>query len=116
MHYARRWPLRTRFSSRRRSTRTACPLFKNLLDWLVGAEDFAGKPVALLSPSARATYAHEQAHLVLTTMSALLVDAASLVIQLPSRDMSADAIVADAAIADALRASIAALVAAIPQT
>lgn len=85
--------------------------FKNLLDWLVGAEDFAGKPVALLSPSARSVHAQEQARLVLTTMSAHLVGEASLVIQLPSRETTAAAIVNDPELAAQVRAAMAALVA-----
>lgn len=80
--------------------------FKNVLDWLVGAEDFAGKPVALVTPSARSVYAQEQARLVLTTMAATFVDAASVVIPLPSRETSADAIIRDPALAGQLRSAL----------
>lgn len=83
--------------------------FKNVLDWLVGAEDFAGKPVAIVSPSARAVYALAQLRLVLTTMSATLVDASCVVVPLSSREMTADDIVRDQALADALRGALAEL-------
>lgn len=78
--------------------------FKNALDWLVGSVEFPGKPVAMISPSARSTYAQAQLREILETMSARIVEPASVVVQLPRREMSVDEIVADEALADALRA------------
>ena len=85
--------------------------FKNALDWLVGSIEFPGKAVAFISPSARSTYAQAQLREILTTMSARIIDRASVVVPLPSRDMNADAIVADAPSAAALRSVLAALAA-----
>lgn len=63
--------------------------FKNLLDWLVGSVDFAGKPVAVLGASARARHAPAQLREVLVTMSAHVVDGACRLV--PLTGSSADA-------------------------
>lgn len=81
--------------------------FKNLLDWLVGDAEFAGKPVAVLSPSARAVHARGQLSEILLTMSARLIADSRFVVQLPARDMDAAAIVADAETSAALRTALA---------
>jgi NAD(P)H-dependent FMN reductase len=75
--------------------------FKNALDWLVGCEDFPGKPVMLINTAPRAS--HAQAHLreVLATMSARLVPHADVTIDLRSAEAS-----------DALRTGLAAFVSA----
>ena len=57
---------------------------KNALDWLVGSLEFPGKPVALINASPRATDADAHLRLTLATMSARLVEAAS--ITLPCSD------------------------------
>lgn len=77
--------------------------FKNALDWLVASTEFPGKPVAVISPSARSTHAQAQLREVLTTMSARLIERASVVVPLPSRDMDAEAIIADRELARVLR-------------
>jgi chromate reductase len=61
---------------------------KNALDWLVGSLEFPGKAVALLYPTARSVHAQAQLRLILTTMSALVIERPTSVIQFPSRDMS----------------------------
>ncbi|MGG6497750.1 UNVERIFIED_CONTAM: NADPH-dependent FMN reductase, partial [Bacteroidetes bacterium 56_B9] len=80
---------------------------KNALDWLVGHPTFAGKPVALLNSSPRASAAQAALRLVLETMSARIVDDASITVDLLSRRLDAAAIAADpalsATIVDALR-------------
>lgn len=81
--------------------------FKNLLDWLVGDTEFAGKPVAVLSPSARAVHARGQLAEILLTMSARLIADPRFVVQLPARDMDASAIVANAETSAALRTAVA---------
>ena len=68
---------------------------KNALDWLVSGLEFPEKPVALLNASPRATHADAQLRLTLTTMSARLVEAASIALPLLGRSLDADGIVAD---------------------
>lgn len=87
--------------------------FKNALDWLVGSTDFPGMPVALLNASPRATHAQAALAETLRTMSATLVPDASLIVPVAGRNLAMAAIVADPALAGALRAAIAALVRAI---
>jgi len=55
---------------------------KNALDWLVGADDFAGKPVALINAAPRARHAHESLLEILRTMSASVVADACLTLPL----------------------------------
>ena len=85
--------------------------FKNALDWLVGSLEFPGKPVAMISPSARSTYAQAQLREILKTMSAQIIDSASVVVPLPRREMTVDEIVAADAQAGALRSVLAELMA-----
>jgi NAD(P)H-dependent FMN reductase len=87
--------------------------FKNALDWLVGSLEFPGKPVAMISPSVRSTYAQAQLREILKTMSAHIVEPASVVIPLPRREMSVDEIVADEALAGSLRSMLGHLEAAV---
>jgi len=87
--------------------------FKNALDWLVGSTEFPGKPVAIISPSARSTYAQAQLREILTTMSARIIDQASVVVPFMRRDMDADEIVADEVLAGALRSVLTELAAAV---
>ena len=87
---------------------------KNALDWLVGGgDDFVGKPVVLLNASPRATRAQESLKDTLTIMAGRVVEEASIAVSLLGKNMSEDAIVADAVIAAALRAAMAAFVRAI---
>jgi chromate reductase len=90
--------------------------FKNALDWLVGSTEFPGKPVAVVSPSARAMHAQAQLHEVLSTMSARLLDRTPIVIALPRRDMRPEEIVADRALSAALRFALEEIVAAVSAT
>lgn len=53
-------------------------VMKNALDWLVSFEGFVGKPVALLNASPRAHHADTALREVLRTMSARIVEAASV--------------------------------------
>jgi chromate reductase len=89
--------------------------FKNALDWLVGSLDFYGKPVAALSPTRRSVHAQSQLRLILTTMSAHLIEGPSLVIELPSRDMSMRDILDNADVSEAVRRAIADIVGAVPR-
>jgi chromate reductase len=56
---------------------------KNALDWLVASVEFPGKAVALLNISPRATHAQAQLTEILTTMSARLIQEASVTLALP---------------------------------
>lgn len=83
--------------------------FKNALDWLVGDTEFAGKPVAVWTASMRAKAGPAALLLVLTTMSAAVVDEASVTVDLMSGGWTGARIAADAAKAGQLRAALAAL-------
>ena len=77
--------------------------FKNALDWVVGSGELVDKRVGLLSPSAMSQFAHPQIVEVLTTMSAVVVPRATVVIDLPRRGLDADRLVHDPAVAQVLR-------------
>jgi len=83
--------------------------FKNALDWLVGDTEFAGKPVAVWTASARAKAGPAALLLVLTTMSGAMVDDASVTLDLMSGGWTAERIVADGEKAAVLRNALTAL-------
>jgi len=67
--------------------------FKNLLDWLVGALEFPGKPVLLLNTSARGSHHAQDALMeVLETMSARLLSDEPLPVRLPGSGCNVDAV------------------------
>ena len=76
--------------------------FKNALDWLVASEAFPGKPVALFNASPRANDAQAALRLVLGTMSASLIEKASITVNLLSKGCAATDIVGDASMANAI--------------
>ena len=78
-------------------------VMKNALDWLVGSEDFPGKPMALINTSPRATAALAALTLTLQTMSARLIEDASITLPLLGTAHDADSIAADPEFASALR-------------
>jgi chromate reductase, NAD(P)H dehydrogenase (quinone) len=80
--------------------------FKNALDWLVGSSCFPEKPVALFNASARAAAAQAALRLVLQTMSARLIDDASITVELLSKRLDPEAIAASPEIAPALRTAL----------
>jgi NAD(P)H-dependent FMN reductase len=82
---------------------------KNALDWLVGSQEFPGKPLALLNAAPRASHAYAALAEVLTTMNARLVAPACLAVPLSSNRLDTAAMLADPAVADALSRAIAAL-------
>ena len=89
---------------------------KNALDWAVGGSEMVGKPVGLLNASAASRFAHPQLLEVLTVMSAMVVPAATVVLDIPRRGVDAAALAADPVLAPALRAVVAALSAVVPAT
>jgi NAD(P)H-dependent FMN reductase len=54
-------------------------VLKNALDWLVGCEGFAGKPVLLLNAAPRAHHAIAALRETLSTMAARIVESPALV-------------------------------------
>jgi len=88
-------------------------VLKNALDWLVSSLEFPGKSLALVNVSARSVHARAQLTEILTTMSARLIEPASVTLPLDGRRLDADAMCADAEIARVLRGAIDALVGAI---
>lgn len=69
--------------------------FKNLLDWLVGALEFPGKPALLLNTSARGSHHAQDALMeVLTTMSARLLSSEPLPVRLPGAGCTTEAVLA----------------------
>ena len=53
---------------------------KNALDWTVGSGEFVGKPVSLITASSQGEKGHAALLLILTALSAKVIDEASLLI------------------------------------
>jgi chromate reductase len=66
--------------------------FKNALDWLVGDPAFAGKPVAILHVERGSTWAIDSLREVLRTMSAQIIEAASVTLPLPGNQVDEAAV------------------------
>jgi len=88
---------------------------KNTLDWLVSFEPFVGKPVAVLNASPRAHHADQSLRETLKTMSAIIVEAASLSIPLLGAGLDEAGMVGDAVVAAVIVRSLTALQAAAAQ-
>jgi NAD(P)H-dependent FMN reductase len=84
---------------------------KNALDWLVSGPDVPGKPVAVVNATTRARIAHASLIETLTTMSAVVVEAASIALPLGPSQRDRSSILADDAIRARLQAAIDALLA-----
>jgi len=82
---------------------------KNTLDWLVSCEAVVNKPVAVLNASPRAQHADAALRETLKTMSAVIVESASLTIPLLGANIAESDMAETPAIAHAIRASLAAL-------
>jgi NAD(P)H-dependent FMN reductase len=82
---------------------------KNVLDWLVSFEPFADKPVAVFNASPRAHHADGALRETLKTMSAVIVEEASISIPLLGAHLTEDGMVTDATVSRAIRSSLAAL-------
>jgi chromate reductase, NAD(P)H dehydrogenase (quinone) len=89
-------------------------VLKNALDWVVGSGELIDKPVALVNASARATLAHASLKDTLATMSARVVDDASIVVPLDGRSWDADGIAGDARLSTLLAGALTALTRGIP--
>lgn len=66
--------------------------FKNLLDWLVSYPPFAGKRVAVLQAARGSTWAVDSLREILKTMSAVLLEDASVSLPLGTNQMDEAAI------------------------
>ena len=82
---------------------------KNALDWLVSFEPFIHKPVAVLNASPRAHHADEALRETLETMSAVIVEEASISIPLLGAHLTEDGMVENPTISRAIRDSLLAL-------
>jgi NAD(P)H-dependent FMN reductase len=87
---------------------------KNALDWLVGFGPFAGKRVAVLNASPRARHADEALREVLVTMSARIVEQASITLPLLGAGLDEDGIIATPLVAVAIQDALSALRWAVP--
>lgn len=81
-------------------------VMKNALDWVVGSGELMDKPIALISPSPRSTYAQAALMEVLWTMSGKLIEEAFVLVQMMGRPVPEGGIAADPEIAVLLRRSI----------
>ena len=81
-------------------------VLKNALDWLVSSVEFPDKPVAIINASQRATHADAALRMTLQTMSARLVGNSSFVLPLQGRNLDAEGIIADTALAAIVRAAL----------
>jgi chromate reductase len=84
---------------------------KNVLDWLVGSTEFPNKPVALFNASDRSVHAQASLRLILETMSAALVDKASITVPLLGQMTNGSEVVRDREAADLIEGALAALLA-----
>ncbi|MBX3652597.1 MAG: NAD(P)H-dependent oxidoreductase [Ramlibacter sp.] len=84
---------------------------KNALDWLVGHEPFAGKPVAVFNPSHRAEHADAALKEILSTMAAALVPGACLRIAVTASGLDVPGLCADPEVAPLIRQALQALAA-----
>lgn len=79
---------------------------KNAFDWLVSSDVFPGKPVALFHASERGVAMQAALRLVLETMSARMVDVATITVPLLGKQTDAAALVADPKIAAKIRGAL----------
>lgn len=76
---------------------------KNGLDWLVSFEPFVGKPVAVLNASPRTYHADSALRETLKTMSAVIVEPASVSIELLGTKLDEDGMVANPCVSSAIK-------------
>lgn len=81
-------------------------VLKNALDWLVGGEEFVGKPIVLFNASPRAIHAQASITEIVTTMAGRIVPEASITVPLLGKNLDAAAISADLEISNQLKAAI----------
>jgi chromate reductase len=79
---------------------------KNTLDWLVSFEPFVNKHVAVLNASPRSRYADAALRETLKTMSAVIVEAASITIPLLGANLTENGMAEDPKVSSAIRRSL----------
>lgn len=79
---------------------------KNALDWMVGCEAFVNKPVILLNASPRAVHAQAALKEIVTMMSALIMEEASITVPILGSKLDEEGIVAHPEISIQLRQSL----------
>lgn len=84
-------------------------VIKNALDWLVGCEAFVDKPVVILNASPRSLHADPALRETVRMMSARLIEEACVTIPVQGSQLDAEGMMADARIAAAIHAMLAAL-------
>jgi chromate reductase, NAD(P)H dehydrogenase (quinone) len=82
-------------------------VMKNALDWLVSFEPFVGKPVAVLNASPRAHHADSALRETLKTMSAVIVEPASVSIPLLGANLDEGGMVEDPLVSSAIKSCLA---------
>lgn len=90
-------------------------VLKNALDWLVGGEEFVGKPIALFNASPRAIHAQASLTEIVTTMAGRIVPEASITVSLLGKNLDPTGIVNDLEISSELQAAIVTFATAIEQ-
>ncbi|KRH99926.1 NADPH-dependent FMN reductase [Curvibacter sp. PAE-UM] len=81
-------------------------VMKNALDWLVSLESFVCKPVALLNAQPRAHFSDTALRETLKTMSATVVESASVSIQLTADTLTEEGMLASPPVAQAILAAL----------
>lgn len=81
-------------------------VMKNALDWMVSNESFIDKPLALLNASPRATLAQAALRETLRTMSARVIDAASITLPVLGAGLDEDGMATHPAMRAALLAAL----------
>ena len=81
--------------------------FKNAFDWLVSYESFPDKPVAFFHATARAIASQSAMRLTFETMSAKIIDYATITVPLLGKETDAAAVADDPVIAAKIREALA---------
>ena len=79
---------------------------KNDLDWLVSSVEFPDKLIMLINTSPRASHAQESLREILTTMSGIVVEKASVSIPLLSSQLDVSGIIEDKELSNSLKAGL----------
>ncbi len=81
-------------------------VIKNTLDWLVSGEEFVYKPIAVYNTSPRASIAQLSLREILKTMSALVIESASISVPLLGSGLDSKGIVNDDELVEILSQSL----------
>ena len=82
---------------------------KNALDWLVSLESFFGKPVAVLNAQPRAHLADAALRETLRTMSAAIVESASISVSLTADTLTEEGMLGSLPVSSAISTALEAL-------